>query len=313
MKELPQTTKRALVVTILSALSTACDISTSDTLPATDSDGLSISVITNKHEGDSTAEVAAAVYRDGKPLELTGGDLFRAASGDQTAYLKTPDSRTGGYAGSIETEERTTLDIEIIHDALIAREDRWYPVDLLLIDPGPGPLVGRRASASFPAPVTIIAPQANTEYASIDEQVDIQWMAEPDGDTLQLIGAVDCSDGLSTSRYGIQRALDDDDGFEAVPLNEIIVDNRNQLFSTYIGPLAQVLLQQLLNKLSKGNIDPDFVVKNIEANPLQSRCEIRLVVQRMRKGSFDDGFDDGDITASSSADVLIVYNPPVLF
>ena len=124
-----------------------------------------------------------------------------------------------------------------------------------------------------------------------------------------LIGTVECNDGLSTSRYGIQRTLNDDDGFESVPLNEVIFDTASNRFNTFIGELAQALLQELLNKLSAGNIDPDYVAKKIEANPIVSRCEIRLVIQRVRKGEFDAGFDGGDISASSSADVMIVYNP----
>ena len=313
MNVLFQATKTVAAATILSLLSTSCDISTKDSLPANDAGGLTITVITNRHEGDSTAEVAAAVYQDGIPVELTGGDLFQASSGDEIAYLKKPAALIRGYSGSIDTIDGTTLDIEIIHDAIIAREDRWYPVDLLLVDPGPGPLVGRAASASFPDPVTITAPQDNTEYTNIDDQAHIEWLPGSGAESMQLIGAVDCSDGLSTSRYSIQRPLNDDDGFETVPLTEIILDNSNDEFKSFINPLAQALLQELLNQLSEGNIDPDFVIKKIESNPVKSRCEIRLVVQRIRKGEFDDGFAAGDISASSSADVIIVYNPPALF
>jgi len=313
MSEINLTLKKTLAVIILSLLSTSCEISTDDNLPATDARGLSISVITNRHEDETTAEVSAAVYQDGIPVELTGGDLFKVTSGAESSYLKMPAAQIRGYAGSIETDSRETLDIEIIHDAIIAREDRWYPVDALFIDPGPGPLVGRRASASFPDPVRLTAPQASTEYNSIDGQIDLQWIAGSGNESMNLVAAVDCSDGLSTSRYGIQRDLGDDDGFEPVPLSDIIVDNNNPLFNSYIGPLAQVLLQQLLNELSEGNIDPDFVVRKIEANPLESRCEIWLVLQRVRKGDFDDGFDDGDITASSSTDVQVIYSPPALF
>ena len=303
---------KSLAILALSSLAASCDISTSDTLPANHGDGLTITVLANRHGDASTAEVAAAVYEDGRPLDLEGGDLFRAVSGDEVSYLKVPFSLIRGYAGSIETDGRTDIDVVIVHDALIAREDRWYPVDLLLIDPGPGPLVGRTASASFPAPVTLTSPQPNTEYLSIGDNVDIGWIAGSGTETMQLIGAVECDSGLATSRYAIQRTLDDDDGFESIPMGEIIVDTSNSLFSSYATPLAQMLLQQLLNDLSDGNIDPDYVSKRIQANPVESRCEVRLIVQRVREGSFDTGFDAGEVSASSSADVVIVYNPPVL-
>ena len=72
-----------------------------------------------------------------------------------------------------------------------------------------------------------------------------------------------------------------------------------------------VLLQELLNQLSAGNIDPDFLLKQRSANPIESACEIRLFLQRRRQGQFDATFDDGAVFGSTSAEVTVQYMAPV--
>ena len=80
-----------------------------------------------------------------------------------------------------------------------------------------------------------------------------------------------------------------------------------------ISDAAQALLQELLDQLSAGNIDPDFVSKKVEANPISSDCEIRLFLQRQRKGVFDASFDDGLVIGSRSAEVTVNYVSPTPF
>ena len=72
-----------------------------------------------------------------------------------------------------------------------------------------------------------------------------------------------------------------------------------------------MLLQELLNKLSAGNIAPDFLLEKREANPIESTCEIRLFLQRQLNGTFDTAFDSGTVVGSTSAEVSVLYRPPV--
>ena len=81
----------------------------------------------------------------------------------------------------------------------------------------------------------------------------------------------------------------------------------------FISGATLVLLQELLNKLSAGNIDPDFLAKQAETNPVISTCEIRLFLQRQRDGQFDVTFDNGQVIGSRSAEVVVNYLPPVPF
>jgi hypothetical protein len=104
----------------------------------------------------------------------------------------------------------------------------------------------------------------------------------------------------------------DDDGFEAIGMDKFIYDlSTGSSTIEFLRDAALVLLQETLNQLSAGNIDPDFLLKQQEANPIESACEIRLFLQRQRKGVFDVAFDEGDVIGSTSTEVTVRYLPPV--
>ena len=129
---------------------------------------------------------------------------------------------------------------------------------------------------------------------------------------MRVLSLVSCSDGLASSSYSTVEDIADDDGLEAIALNRFIFDiNEGSAGIKFISDAAQALLQELLNELSVGEIDPDFVAKKVEANPVSSTCEIRLFLQRQRKGVFDASFDDGVVFGSRSAEVTVNYVPVV--
>jgi len=199
-----------------------------------------------------------------------------------------------------------------VHEPVDAREDRWYPVDLVNIDPGPGELVGKSSIVSFPPGVTITGPPAASVYTTIDDVIDLSWVAIGVGDNMRVLSAVECTDGLSSSSYGTMVDIVDDDGYEAISLDKFIYDLDKDPVLQFIADAALVLLQELLDQLSAGNIDPDFLTKQAEANPINSACEIRLFLQRQRDGQFDITFDDGKVVGSRSAEVTVNYLPAVL-
>jgi len=129
---------------------------------------------------------------------------------------------------------------------------------------------------------------------------------------MKVLSAVSCTDGLSTASYGTVVEVADDDGLEAIPMDKFIYDASSGVPGVdFITDSALVMLQELLNKLSAGNIDPDFLVKKAGANPISSNCEIRLFLQRQRNGQFDVSFDGGAVVGSRSAEVTVIYTPPV--
>ena len=289
-----------------------CDVDSGNNLPPVPDKGLAMYAEANLHESQDTAQIAAAVYRDGEPVGLVGGDVFEAQTGTQRVLLKDSGYYDGSYASSLVIDVVQDVSFNVVHEPIEAREDRWYPIDIINIDPGPGELVGKSATVSFPPEVTITGPVSDASYTSINDVVDLSWVAIGAGDTMRVLSLVSCSDGLASSSYSTVEDIADDDGLEAITLNRFIFDaNVGSDDIIFISDAIQALLQELLDELSAGNIDPDFVAKKIEANPISSACEIRLFLQRQRKGVFDVTFDDGVVFGSRSAEVTVNYVPAI--
>jgi hypothetical protein len=302
----------ALAFLVLALLLAGCDIDGSDNLPGVPDLGLFMYAEANRHELEDSAQIVAAVFRDGQPVNLVGGDVFEVRTATERTLLKDKGLFKGSYAASLPVDDSVqALFINVVHEPVEAREDRWYPVDLVNIDPGPGELVGKSAGVSFPPAVTITGPATATEYRSINDIIDLSWVAIGAGDTMRVLSAVSCSDGLASSTYGTLVEIADDDGLEAISLDKFIYDLDANSGVKLITGAAQELLQGLLNKLSAGNIDPDFLIKQAEANPINSACEIRLFLQRQREGQFDIAFDSGTVIGSTSAEVTVTYMPSV--
>jgi hypothetical protein len=297
-----------------------CEIDGSDNLPRVPDQGLFMLAEVNRHEAEDEAQVAAAVFNDGVPVNLTGGDVFEARTATERVLLMKPGPVEGSYAESLPVDNSVQdVFLNIVHEPIEARANRWYPVDLLNIDPGPGELVGKSATVSFPQPVTIQTPVADTVYTSITDQIDLSWIQGDNvDDDMRVLSAIECTDGLATSSYGTVvdktdvPSLDFDDGVEPISLDRFIYDlDQGSDTIRFLSDAALALVQELLNQLSAGNIDPDFLLKQRNANPIESTCEIRLFLQRQRPGQFDAAFDDGNVTGSTSSEVTILYIPPV--
>lgn len=301
-------------VLFLAYLLTGCEVDGGDNLPGVTDQGLFMYTETNRHETEETAQIAAAVYKDGVAVNLVAGDVFEARTATARVLLKDRGFYAGSYAASLPVDD-TVQDIflNVVHEPVEAREDRWYPVDLVNVDPGPGELVGKSSTVSFPPGVTITGPPADSVYTRIDEEIDLSWVAIGTGDNMRVLAAVDCTDGLSSSSYGTMVDIIDDDGIQTIGLDQFIYDQNTRPVLTFIADAALVLLQELLNQLSTGNIDPDFLIRKEEANPIDSACEIRLFLQRQRRGEFDITFDAGNVFGSRSAEVTVNYIPAVVW
>lgn len=304
---------------VLAVLLAGCEIDGGDNLPRVPDQGLFMLAEANRHEAEDESQVAAAVFNDGVPVNLVGGDVFEARTATERILLKTRGPFDGSYAGSLPVDNSVQdVFLNVVHAPIEARADRWYPLDLLGIDPGPGELVGKSATVRFPQSVTILAPQAGTVYTDISQEINLQWVPE-DGNDMRVLSAIECTDGLATSSYGtvvdkeaIPELDNDSNGSVNIPLNKFIYDlNLGSSTIKFLSDATLVLLQELLNQLSAGNIDPDFLLKQRVANPIESTCEIRLFLQRQRLGQFDVAFDDGTVIGSTSTEVTVLYIPSV--
>jgi hypothetical protein len=312
VRELTLSFSNVIFAIFLLFILTGCDFTTSDNLPKVPELGLVMYAEANRHENEDVAQVIAAVYKDGQPTYLVGGDVFEARTVTARILLKDEGFYTGSYAGELPVDDTIQeVQFNVVHEPIEAREDRWYPVDIINIDPGPGELVGKSASVSFPPAVMITGPSMDTVYTSINDVIDLSWVAFGAGDLMRVLSAIQCTDGLAVSTYGTMVEIADDDGLEAITMDKFIYDlNEVSPVLTFITDTALVLLQEMLNKLSAGNIDPDYLAKQGYANPINSACEIRLFLQRQREGQFDITFDDGTVIGSTTSEVTIKYLPP---
>jgi hypothetical protein len=292
-----------------------CDFESSDNFPNVPEEGLVVAVEANQHESSDEVQIAAAVFRDGEPIDLVAGDVFKAVNGPNEVLLLGRGNYKGSYAATLSADDLSLgVSISIVHEPLEARDGRWYPIDLINVDPGPGELVGPAASVFFPPEVLITGPPALSVYTQVDESIDISWVALNQGDTTKLRAAVDCSDGLAANTYGVDLLLGDDDGLEAVTIADFIYDSTaGSPVLAFVVAQARAMLQQLLNDLSAGNIDPDFFARRDTANPMSSACDIRLFLFRSRDGIADPGFDSGVVVGSRSSELTLLFRPPVLF
>ena len=307
--------KSAIVAVASGFILAGCDIDGGDNLPRVPDQGLVMLAEASRHEAEDTAQIAAAVFNDGAPVDLVGGDVFEARTATERVLLNTRGPVVGSHAASLPVDDSVQdVFFNIVHAPIEAREDRWYPIDLLNIDPGPGELVGKSATVSFPPAVTIEAPVNDTVYNSINDVIELRWLVveAPSTDTMRVLSAIECTDGLATSSYGTQVDIGADDGAEDISMDRFIYDlNLGSSTIRFLSDATLVLMQELLNQLSAGNIAPDFLLKQAEANPIESMCEIRLFLQRQRPGQFDVTFDDGTVIGSRSAEVTVLYLPPV--
>ncbi len=308
----------ALVLSTAAAVLAGCDFDASDNLPRVPDQGLFMYAEANRHEADDSAEVVAAVFDDGIAVNLVAGDVFEARTAVDRILLTRRGSFDGSYAGTLAVDNSVQdVFFNVVHLPVEARADRWYPVDLLNVDPGPGELVGRSATVSFPQPVTITAPASDTVFQNISDVINLAWIPGG-GDSMRVLAAVECTDGFATSSYGVvvdedvEVGISIDDGAHPIALDKFIFDlNLGSSSLKFVSDATLILLQELLNKLSAGNIDPDFLLRQRGANPIESTCDIRLFLQRQLNGQFDAVFDDGTVIGSTSAEVTVRYLPPV--
>ncbi len=301
----------ALILIINLSIS-ACDIEIDNNLPDIPPEGRYVVVAANQHTGISSAEVAIAIFEDGVPVSLVGGDVVQASTTEDSILLLKNGVYNGSYAASLPNSANLNqIEFEMVHEPIEARQDRWYPTDLLYIDPGEGEFVGTTATITLP-PEPLNLSSDRTSFSRMDENFTLNWIAETAGDIIKVRSAISCTDGVSTYTYGTEAALTDDadNGTELIGLNQFIYDinDTNDPPFEFLLSESRASLQELMTKLKDENIAEDFFNSVVLVNPLTSDCEIQLFLFRQRDTTFDTD-TNGRIYGSRSADITLLYNP----
>lgn len=265
----------------------------------------------NIHEGESTATIVAKVLQDDVRVDLIAADVFEATTATKGVLLKSVNVQTGDYLGRLpidDTNEPVTITIQ--HKPVEAREDRWYPVDILNVDPGPGELVGHSGTVNFPSAVDFQGPSENAIYTDRNDMVNLVW--QPAGgvdETMRLSAAVNCSNGTSELAYGLTYEPGLDDGSYDIAMHQLVYnDTVTALAIAFADHITRIFLAAVVDVLTFGLVTEE----TLNSSPITietANCDIDLTLIREKTGSIDVDFDGGNAIGSTSSSVTILYRP----
>jgi len=286
--------------------------STSNSQSSQFNDGLNAKIQANIHEGESSAKVVAAAFQDGVRVNLIAADVFEATTATKGVLLKSVNVHTGDYIGTLPIDDKgQPVTITIQHKPIEAREDRWYPIDILNVDPGPGELVGRFATVSFPTELDLLGPSNNTIYMDRDDNINITWNPSGSEDDMRLSAAITCSNSSAELSYGLSYSISDDDntGLYTIAMNKLVYnDSITALALEFVEHITRIFLAATIEVLTFGLIEEiDLTSSTIDIET--ANCDINLTLIREREGSLDDEFDGGKAIGSTSASTTILYRP----
>ncbi|NRB40522.1 MAG: hypothetical protein HRU20_18975 [Pseudomonadales bacterium] len=281
--------------------------------------GLYLEWQVNLHQDQEDAATVVAMFKDGEPALLEGGDVMIVSHNDEELLLKNSGSYSGSYVGLLPaTLAENTVALNIEYRPVEAREDRWYPSDVIYVDTGPTEFNGLSAAITFPEGVNIIEPQAllgeSVKYTQTDQNIALKWDVDEALDNMQVRVAVSCDNTLSTQSYGVTLDLNPKiatfSDSTIIPLTDILYDLEEEDFEWFeISNAARGILQQELDRLSGGAIDAQFFAKRAPVNPVTSNCDMDLFLFRFKAGAFSDGIDHGKVYGSRSDVVKLSYRP----
>ena len=272
--------------------------------------GIRANIQANIHNNENSATIAASMSENGTEVDLIAGDVFEASTENQSSLLDAVNVNTGDYVGTLSIDDpNQPITISIQHKPLETREDRWYPVEAIDIDPGEGEFVGRSTDLTFPPAVTLTHPEEYSTYIERNAAISITWDAENDGDNMRLLAAITCNKNDSELSYGISYDLGEDDGSHSANINQFIYSESIRFpLLEFMADLTSTILGAMLEIISFGIIDADDL-DNPPFDAGSADCEILLTVIREKDSPVSEDFDSGTIIGSTSTSVTILYRP----
>lgn len=302
---------RLICFIFISAMLLGCEESsdeTEETPPV-----LTASFRANIAHDSNEVVIAAGLEYEGERVQMVGGDVFVASNGDQEVALTAIDETNKTYVGAISLESplpenNHSINIEVKHDAIAASDGRWYPIDLLQVDPGAGEYVGKFGNLSIPqVPVEITAPQANSIYSDLSQTITIEWdnSVNPNGEPYasRVAGVSACHSGRYTLYIYFEKVFDDDPGTATYLVEDFV-------FNPY-GSLRPSTIQDYLLAASLGavywfvTLDTDNFNEFLDFE--SKSCSVEINVFRELRNDISEDFDDGYAIGSRSAQVTVEY------
>lgn len=266
----------------------------------------------NVSNGANHATVAASLRHKGERVQMIGGDIFVASNTQGKSALVGINESNGDYLATLPFQEGDqTVHIEVEHDAIAASQGRWYPVDILQVDPGPGEYIGKFGEIRIPSQaVTITAPEANSQYSDVGQNITLEWdiSNNPTGElyTTRLVGVGRCSNGGRTHYAYHSLSFDDDPGTATILLEDVVFNPHGSLRPSTISDFIFGLTLGFFHSMFSRDADDLDNYLDFEAK----RCDIDLTVFRELKDNSGEDFDAGYAVGSRSATLKLEYQAP---
>ena len=288
----------------------SCYTGTSDSLrDPVSQEGVSATVHADLPAGSGVVSVAASFYKDGVKQPLVGGDIITADSDIDTSILRSLENLSGNYLAQLDLiDEAAGIAFSIVHDPEAAREDRWYPLDELMVDPGPGDLVGYTTGINFPDPIMLDSPLSNEVYTSRSQDIILNWTASPSTEQVRFTTVQTCFSGERSIQWGTSSILGTaDNGTHTVSVGNLIPStNFINTVTNFIDQLSLIIVSSIVEAYSFGLISS----KEIEIESFQlDRCTISLTVFREISNELGAGITGGYAIGSTSDTVTVTFQP----
>ncbi|MEE2731914.1 MAG: hypothetical protein VYA55_13925 [Pseudomonadota bacterium] len=301
---------RFLSVLAMGCALSACYSGSSDSLRDPVSlEGFSATVQADLPAGAQVINVAASFYKDGRKQPLVGGDIIEAESDGDAVILRSLENLSGNYRSQLQTDDPAAgVTFTIVHDPEAAREDRWYPVDELLVDPGPGELVGLSTSINFPDPLVLDAPIGNEIYTDRSQDIMLTWATSPTTEQIRLATVQTCYSGERSLQWGTSAILGAaDTGSHTINLGALIPStNFINSVTNFIDQLSLIIVGSIIEAYSFGLISPQEI--EMEAFELDY-CTLSLTIFREISNELGAGISGGYAIGSTSDTVTVRFQP----
>lgn len=281
-----------------------------DDIPDT---GVAASVQADLPRDSQEAKIAAAVYKDGVAQPLVGGDVLQVRTDQSVATLRAADNLGGHYTGSLFIDNpETPLDVAVNYDQEASAGDRWFANDDLLVNPGPGSLVGYAVQGIlFPPAVYLSSPTSGSVSHSLSDTVEIHWTPLATGDQMRATAAIDCMEDNLIFRYGFSYDLgiEDEaaDGSYTLNMSSLVVASPILVTLSHIIEYMTLLITESLLGQEPGSL----VVSGslMDSTDQIDRCVIDVTLFREHDNALPSEFSGGYAITSRSDTVRIEYVP----
>ncbi len=274
--------------------------------------GISLGIQVNLAAGATQADAAASIYQNGNRQPLVGGDFFVATSSANSAgvVLKSVENLSGDYVGRFAVAGAgDPIAVQTVYDPERAREDRWYPVEDLLIDSGPNQdLIGYVGEVSLPLPLEMTS-TLTPLYSRRSDNLVLTW-TPGDGEQMTANAIVVCHSTAghqySFPRFNVLGNVDAA-GSYTLQVGDIIPNvNVVNAFGTLAEELSLLISSAILEYYTYGLVS----VKNIPLASFQLQyCDVNLTLFREKGFNLPANVSGGYAIGSTSATQSFRFQP----